>query len=125
VRYATALDAGDVETVVGCFTEDAVLESPAIGVIAGREAIQAFATRFAALRRGGTQLRHMISNLAAEVEDERARTACYLLVLITRDGASRPLPPGRCECELVKQGGEWRLRRRVVTHDHAYTLVGI
>ena len=36
VRYTTALDAGDVETVVGCFTADAVLESPAIGVIAGQ-----------------------------------------------------------------------------------------
>lgn len=35
VRYTTALDAGDVETVVGCFTADAVLESPVIAVIAG------------------------------------------------------------------------------------------
>src|ERR1043166_3096624 len=28
VRYTTALDAGDVATVVDCFTADAVLESP-------------------------------------------------------------------------------------------------
>ena len=61
VRYTTALDAGDVETVVGCFTADAVLESPAIGVIAGCEAIRAFASRFAALRKDGTQFRHMIA----------------------------------------------------------------
>jgi uncharacterized protein (TIGR02246 family) len=125
VRYTTALDAGDVATVVGCFTKDAVLESPAIGMIAGREAIRAFAARFAALRKGGTQFRHMISNFSVEVEDERARATCYLLVLITRDGKSRPLPPGRYECELVKQGGQWRFRRRVVFHDHAYTLDGI
>src|SRR5271169_3063097 len=88
VRYTTALDAGDVETVVGCFTEDAVLESPAIGVIAGRDAIRAFAGRFAALREGGAQFRHMIGNLAAEVEGAQARAACYLLVLITCDGRS-------------------------------------
>ncbi len=125
VRYTTALDAGDVETVVGCFTGDAVLESPAIGVIAGRGAICAFAERFAALRQGGTQFRHMISNFAVELDDGRARATCYLLVLITRDGASRSLPPGRYECELAREGGVWRFRRRVVTHDHAYTLDGI
>jgi uncharacterized protein (TIGR02246 family) len=125
VRYTTALDAGDVETVVGCFTSDAVLESPVIGVIAGREAIHAFASRFAALREGGTQFRHMISNLAADVEGERARATCYLLVLITRDGKSRQLPPGRYECDLVKESGGWRFRRRVVFHDHVYTLDGV
>jgi uncharacterized protein (TIGR02246 family) len=125
VRYTTALDVGDVETVIGCFTEDAVLESPAIGVIAGREAIRAFAARFAAQREAGTQFRHMISNLAIEFAGQRARATCYLLVLITRDGKSRQLPPGRYECELVKDSGGWHFLRRVVFHDHAYTLDGI
>ena len=122
VRYTTALDAGDVETVVGCFTADAVLESPVIGVIAGHDAIRAFAGRFAAQREAGTQFRHMITNLAVEFAGQRARATCYLLVLITRDGNSRQLPPGRYECELVKDDGQWRFRRRVVFHDHAYTL---
>ena len=67
----------------------------------------------------------MISNLAAEIEGGRARATCYLLVLITRDGESRQLPPGRYECELVKDDGQWRFRRREVFHDHAYTLDGI
>lgn len=125
VRYTTALDAGEVETVVDCFTEDAVLESPAIGHIAGREAIRAFAARFAALRAGGTQFRHMITNLAAETKGERAYASCYLLVFVTRDEASRQLPPGRYDCDLVKEGGAWRFSRRLVTHDHAYTLDGL
>ena len=47
VRYATALDNGQVDTVVGCFTADAALESPAIGRIQGIDAIRAFAGRFA------------------------------------------------------------------------------
>ena len=121
VRYTTALDGGDVETVVGCFTADAVLESSVIGVISGHEAIRAFAGGFAKEREDGTQFRHMITNLAAEVDDQRARATCYLLVLITRDGKSRQLPPGRYECDLVKDG-QWLFRRRVVIHDHAYTL---
>jgi ketosteroid isomerase-like protein len=124
VRYTTALDAGKVETVLDCFTEDAVLESPAIGTISGRVAIRAFAERFAALRRGGTQFRHMIGNLACNIDGERAQASCYLLVLITRDGASRRLPPGRYDCELARDRGRWRFRCRVVTHDHAYTLDG-
>ena len=127
VRYATALDKGDIETVVDCFTGDATLESPIIGIIAGSEAIRAFAGRFAAQRTAGTQFRHMITNIAAEVAagGDRARATAYLLVLITRDGKSRRLPPGRYECEMVKTGGAWRFSRRVVIHDHDYTLEGI
>lgn len=125
VRYTTALDAGEVAAVVDCFTEDAVLESPAIGRIAGCTAIRAFAERFAALRRGGTQFRHMIGNLACSIDGDRADARCHLLVLITRDGASRRLPPGRYECELVREAGKWRFRRRIVTHDHAYTIDGL
>ena len=127
VRYTTALDAGEVETVVDCFTADASLESPVIGVIAGHTAIRGFAARFAAQRAAGAQFRHMITNIAAEIEPagDRARATAYLLVLITRDGKSRRLPPGRYECEVVKEGDAWRFQRRVVVHDHDYTLEGI
>jgi ketosteroid isomerase-like protein len=75
VRYATALDDGEVETVVACFTADAALESPVIGRIEGTDAIRAFAGRFAAQRAGGTQFRHLITNLAIDIapEGDRAR----------------------------------------------------
>ena len=124
VRYAGALDDGDVETVVGCFAADAVLSSPAIGVIAGGAAIRAFAEGFAARRDGGVQFRHLITNLAAAIDagGERAYATAYLLVAISRDGKSRFLPPGRYECDLVRQGGQWRFARRAVFHDAAYTL---
>jgi uncharacterized protein (TIGR02246 family) len=61
VRYTTALDAGDVETVIGSFTEDGALESPAVGVYAGRQGIREFAERFARFHERGSQLRHFIS----------------------------------------------------------------
>src|SRR5207302_9121402 len=127
VRYTTALDAGDVETVVDCFTGNAALESPVIGVIAGHAAIHSFAERFATQRAGGTQFRHMITNIAAEIDvsGNPARASAYLLVLITEIGKSRLLPPGRYECEAVKEAGVWRFCRRVVFHDHEYTLDGI
>jgi uncharacterized protein (TIGR02246 family) len=127
VRYTTALDAGDVETVVDCFTADAALESPVIGSITGAGAIRAFAGRFVEQHTGGTQFRHMITNIAAVIEPDgtRARATAYLLVLITEAGKSRQLPPGRYECEAVKEGDAWRFTRRTVFHDHDYTLEGI
>jgi uncharacterized protein (TIGR02246 family) len=127
VRYATALDDGEVETVVACFTADAALESPVIGQIRGAEAIRAFAGRFAAQRAAGTQFRHFIANLAAEIAPggQQARATAYLLVIISKDGQHRSLPPGRYACELAKQDGAWRFTRRVVSHDHDYTLDGI
>jgi hypothetical protein len=67
----------------------------------------------------------MITNLAAKIERDRAHASCYLLVLISQDGKSRRLPPGRYECDLVKEDGQWYFRRRIVTHDHDYTLDGI
>src|SRR6266849_10352313 len=122
VRYTTALDAGDVETVVDCFTANAALESPVIGKIAGSEAIRAFAERFAAQRAGGMQFRHMVTNIAAEIDGDTADATAYLFVLITHDGKSRSLPPGRYECVAAKEGDTWRFRRRVVFHDHDYAL---
>ena len=85
VRYTTALDAGDVETIVGCFTEDGALESPAVGVYSGRQGIREFAERFARFRERGSQLRHFISNLAVQVDGD--------------DGAGDVLPAERHHAE--------------------------
>jgi len=124
VRYTTALDAGDVETVIGCFRADAVLQSPTVGTRTGAAAIRDFAKRFAAMRAAGTQFRHMITNLAVTFDGAHARATCSLLVFITRAGKGAPLP-GRYECELLKADGAWRFTRRVVFHDHDYVLEGL
>ena len=123
-RYCCALDNGEVDTVVDCFTADAVLKSPVID-IKGHTEIRAFAGRFAAQREAGTQFRHMVSNIAVTIDGDKATASAYLLVLISKGDAHRTLPPGRYECELVRDGGAWRFARRTVFHDHAYTLEGI
>lgn len=123
-RYCCALDNGDVETVVDCFTADAVLKSPVVD-IKGRDQIRAFARRFAAQRAAGTQFRHMVTNIAVAIDGDRATATAYLLVLISQDNAHRTLPPGRYECDLVKQAGRWLFSRRTVFHDHDYVLDGI
>jgi uncharacterized protein (TIGR02246 family) len=123
-RYCCALDNGEVETVTACFTADTALKSPVID-LKGTEAIRAFASRFAAQRAAGTQFRHMVTNIAVTLDGDRATATAYLLVLISHNGSHRTLPPGRYECELMKQNGQWLFSRRTVFHDHAYTLEGI
>jgi hypothetical protein len=64
----------------------------------------------------------MVTNIAVTVDGDRAAATAYLLVLVTKDGSHRTLPPGRYDCDLVKEHGAWRFARRNVLHDHAYTL---
>ena len=127
IRYTCALDAGDVEGVVGCFAEDGSLVSPAVGEHKGRPAVREFARRFARFRERGSQLRHVISNLRVDIDGtgERGSAKCYLVVFLTRDGASRMLAPGTYDVELVKVDGQWLFQRRIVTMDHDYVLDGI
>jgi 3-phenylpropionate/cinnamic acid dioxygenase small subunit len=123
VRYATALDACDVETVVACFEPDGWLESPILGRFDGSAGIREFAMRTVRLKQEqGVQFRHVVSNLRAEVEGGRARARCYLLDFLTRDGATELLSPGEYECELKKTNGAWRFVHRKVTMDRAFVL---
>src|SRR5260370_30143205 len=125
VRYTIALDTGDVETMVGCFTEDGSLVSPTVGTYSGRPAIREFARRFARFRERGSQLRHVISNLAVQLDGDRASATCYLLNVITRNGKSELLAPGRYECRLEKIQGEWLFKHRLVILDHEVRLDGV
>ncbi|MGA3398786.1 MAG: nuclear transport factor 2 family protein [Acetobacteraceae bacterium] len=125
VRYVTALDAGDVETIVGCFAEDGSLESPVVGVYLGHDGIRAFATRFARLRENGTQLRHVLSNLAVRLDGDRAHATCYLVTIMTRDGTSVLRPPGRYDCQLVRLDGGWVFKHRLVIEDAKAPLEGV
>jgi uncharacterized protein (TIGR02246 family) len=125
VRYTVALDAGDVDTIVACFTEDGALESPAVGKYAGRDGIRAFSERFAAMHRRGVQLRHVISNMAMTVDGDTAQATCYLTCIITMNGKSELMPPGRYECALRKVDGAWLFQHRLVVMDATYELPGI
>jgi len=125
VRYTTALDAGDVETVVGCFTEDCSLESPVVGTFQGRAGVREFArhnVRYKEER--GAQFRHVISNLKIDVEGDRAQASCYLLDFVTVDGKVHLLSPGQYDCDLVRTRDGWRFTRRLVILDYHFSLPG-
>ena len=123
IRYANALDRGDVEAVVECFSEDASLESPVLGHYVGHAGIRDFATRTAQLKQKyGAQFRHVVSNLVADVEGDRAHATCYLLDFVTRDGKTELLSPGEYDCSLRKTDGHWRFDRRVVAMDRPFQV---
>ncbi len=123
IRYATALDACDVDTVVACFEPDGGLDSPVLGHFAGRDGIRDFAMRTVQLKRErGAQFRHVISNLRVDVDGARAKARCYLLDFLTHDGRTELLSPGEYACELTKASGDWRFVQRDVTMDRAFVL---
>ena len=124
IRYATALDHGEVETIIGCFTEDATIESPVMGSFSGQAAIREFAQRNANVLEAGAQMRHVISNVQMEIEGNSARASAYLLNYLTKDGACELLSPGEYDCRLVKGGGKWRFSYRLVKLDKAVVIEG-
>jgi len=121
VRYTTALDACDVETVVDCFAPDGWLESPVLGRFDGHDGIRAFAQRTVAVRdeRGG-QFRHVVSNLRVETDSDRAVARCYLLDFLTLQGRTELLSPGEYRCTLVRGAAGWRFASRTVAMDQAF-----
>lgn len=125
VRYTTALDDGEIETIVSCFTEDGALDSPLVGKHVGHAAIRAFSERFAGLRDRGVQLRHVISNLAMTVDGDSAAATCYLVNIVTVDGESQMGPPGRYECTLRKADGVWLFQNRRVILDAPFRIPGM
>src|SRR5215472_81233 len=93
-RYCCALDNGEIEAVVDCFTGRRDPQEPGYR--------HPWPRRNPRLRRPlrgatrpGTQFRHMISNIAVTITGNRAAASAYLLVIISKDGNHRSLPPGR------------------------------
>jgi ketosteroid isomerase-like protein len=123
IAYATALDACDVDSVVACFEPDCTLSSPILGRFDGHAGIRAFAQRTVDLRRErNAQFRHVVGNLRAWVDGDRATARCYLLDFLTENGRTELLSPGEYDAELRRRGGAWRFVRRDVAMDRVFSL---
>lgn len=123
VRYTTALDSGDVEGVVGCFTQDGWLDSPIVGRHQGREQLRAFAEKIAeSVRLRGARYRHVVSNFRIEATENRAVARCYLLDFVTIGEECKLLSPGEYRCAVEKIGGEWLFVSRIVQMDRAFSI---
>lgn len=120
--YTAALDRGDVEGVVACFTQDGWLDSPIVGRHQGSKELRGFAEKTAQAVRRGARFRHVVSNFRIEVDGERGRACCYLLDLVTVDGKTELLSPGEYDCTLAKVNGRWLFESRLVHMDRTFAI---
>lgn len=117
VRYTFAVDDWDESRLLGCFTEDGVLETPILGgKFAGREGQREF-VRAGRSRGEGRQTRHVFSNLDVQLDGNRAKALAYFVVYTTRSGRSEISVVGRYDCRLRKLGSDWFFEHRQVFVD--------
>ncbi|MBV8362823.1 MAG: nuclear transport factor 2 family protein [Deltaproteobacteria bacterium] len=117
VRYTSAVDNWDEPALLGCFTEDGVLETPVLGGrFAGREGQREF-VRVGRSRAESVQMRHVFSNLGVQLDGAGAAAQSYFVVYSTRNGKTELSTVGRYNCRLRKLGNEWLFEYRGVSID--------
>ena len=117
VRYTSAVDNWDEAALLGCFTEDGVLETPVLG---GRFVGRDGQREFVQVGRGRSesgQMRHVFSNLGVQLDGARAAAQSYFVVYAIRNGRSELSVVGRYNCRLRKLGNEWLFEFRGVSID--------
>ncbi|MDP6709279.1 MAG: nuclear transport factor 2 family protein [Alphaproteobacteria bacterium] len=124
-RYNWAIDFGDIDAWVDCFTEDGVFTcvglpdgDPRGGSHQGREALQAYGTAHYAHNKG--RARHWNWNLLIEVDGDAATQRCYLNAYGAGQGETAILRvTGTYRDELWRTADGWRFASREVTVDPA------
>jgi hypothetical protein len=116
--YGHAIDYGDSDTWVACFTEDGVFEGhPRVeGArtfrIAGREALLAFARDHT--RPPHAWHKHLVLHPRIRVQGRRADVLSYFVLAAERGGAPVIRMFGRYHDELVlEDDGMWRFEHRL------------
>ena len=126
-RYMTAVDAGDIETVMGTWAEDGVLEWVG-GVETGKDEIRAAMSNFGGARLMGTfpadatertRTRHQIINHVIDVDGDTAHSTAYWFAMTnnTSHGQIEILFMGHYEDELVREDGQWLFKKRAVYNE--------
>ncbi len=125
-RYMVAVDAGDIETVMGTWADDGVLEWVG-GIERGKTAIRKAMSNFGGARpveipEGATsrpRAHHQIINHIIDVNGNTAKTIAYWFAITnnTPQHDVQLLYFGHYEDELVKQNGHWLFKTRKVFNE--------
>lgn len=115
--YAQAMDYGDEEAWVDCFTADAVFD--VVEVVGGRRIHREvgrddLARYIAAYPKPPSFRKHVIVDPLVTVEGTRASVTAYWLLLQRDEAEGTPVVAafGRYEDRLVKTDGRWRIADR-------------
>lgn len=117
VRYTTALDTVDWELLRSCFVEAPVFVHPG-GRLEGWEAILA---RTSAALSPLDVTQHLLGNITAEVDGDRATSRCYFQAQHVRydtPGGNTYVIAGRYTDRLERTADGWRIAERV--QDYAW-----
>ena len=126
-RYMVAVDAGDIDTVMDTWTDDGELYWVG-GVERGSAAIRRAMSNFGGGAVMGTipadaterpRTRHQIINHVITVNGDTATSFAYWFAMTnkTTHGQIEILYMGHYEDELVRIGGEWKFKKRVVYNE--------
>ena len=112
LRYATALDTRDWDLLATCFTPDAVAHYDGMPSCEGYRAIETLCRdALSPLDRS----QHLIGNVVATVDGDRAVVSCYLQAQHVRsgvEGGENYIIAGRHTDEALRTGEGWRVVRR-------------
>jgi hypothetical protein len=110
-EYCFGTDAGDTDRWLSTMSEDVLWDGgEAFGRFEGHDALRAFHSGSGGASRS---YRHLTVNADIRVEGETARSYSYILLLHQAEALSF----AAClfyEDDLVKRGGAWRIKRRVI-----------
>ena len=121
-RYCFAIDFGDIEGWVSCFTKDGIFETP-FGTFKGLSALRGYISeRKAERREKGFQLRHIVTNSIINVQKDRASSKCYLLLLMVSPEGVKLLSTGVYNDESRRIRGKWYFSHRKIEFDHSQWL---
>ncbi len=124
-RYNWAIDFGDIDAWIDCFTDDGVFsctglpeDDPRGGKHEGREALHAYGNAHYARSKG--RARHWNWNLLVDVDGDNATMRCYLNAYGAGQGDTAILrTTGVYRDRLRRTGDGWRFTSREVTIDPA------
>ena len=125
-RYSWAIDTGDVDDFVTCFASDGVLEWDAFDVPLrwqGSKALRHFAT-YLRDQPSTAGRQHHVTNVILEPSKDGASGRAYVAVALRQgDGPHLLNVMGWYEDIFRREGGEWRLAKRII-HDWSGRVVG-
>ena len=110
--YCIHTDRKNAEARAALFADDAVWDAGKFGRYEGKQALRAYMDKSAS---GGTKFRHFTVNEMITVAGDTASALSYVLVLKLKDDGAPELFSARFyEDRLVKSGGRWLFKSRVI-----------
>jgi ketosteroid isomerase-like protein len=112
-RYCQTIDAQDSDGWARCFLPDGAFEFDG-HVVRGYAALREYADAHTRVLRA----RHMTLNHLYDLDGDRAIGRATTVVSIATPSGYKIMGQGAYHDDLVKVGGEWKIRHRRVVNDH-------